>query len=251
VDALIYERLSASLKLLGHHRGEPLGAYDEVASVYDAFAKWWDQRIAAPALAHLYHLLQERIQPGASILDAGAGTGERTLAVLRYCQPKEVVALDASAAMLAIARSKIYDPRVRFVQGDSRQLPFTDQTFDVVVCTWVIETLDDPRAAVKEFIRVIKPDGLVLLTFCRLPNNRLGDVLTTILAKVTTPDSPLSHLLAEKDHPCHSCDHSSLVQFVGGFTTCAVLTKCSHVTSGHVPCASECKKTGETGHQHE
>jgi ubiquinone/menaquinone biosynthesis C-methylase UbiE len=233
VDALTYEHLSASLKLLLRHRGEPVGAYDEVASVYDAFARLWDQHIAAPALAYLYHLLQERIQLGASILDAGAGTGERTLAVLRYSQPKEVVALDASAAMLTVARSKIHDPRVCFEQGDLRHLPFADQTFDAVVCTWAIETLDTPRAAVEEFVRVIKPDGLVLATFCSLPNNRLGEML----AKVTTPSSPLSHLLVEKDHPFHRCDRSSLVQFVGGLTTCAVLARCCDITDEHLPCA--------------
>jgi ubiquinone/menaquinone biosynthesis C-methylase UbiE len=245
VNALISEHLLGYLKLLLRHRGEPVGAYDEVALVYDAFARLWDQHIAAPALAHLYHLLRERIQPGASILDAGAGTGERTRAVLRYSQPKEVVALDASAAMLAVARSKIQDPRVCFAQGDLRHLPFADQTFDAVVCTWAIETLDEPRAAVEEFVRVIKPDGLVLATFCSLPDNRLGKVL----AKMTTLSSPLSHLLAEKDHPFHRCNRSSLVQFVGGLTTCAVLARGCAVTNEHLSYASGNEKASERGHQ--
>jgi 2-polyprenyl-3-methyl-5-hydroxy-6-metoxy-1,4-benzoquinol methylase len=52
---------------------------------------------------------------------------------------------------------------MRFVQGDVRRLPFDDNTFDVVICTWVVEIMDDPRAVVQEFIRVIKPDGILTL----------------------------------------------------------------------------------------
>ncbi len=46
-------------------------------------------------------------------------------------QSGKVIALDASEAMLDVARSKIEDPRVSFVQGDVRHLPFADDTFDL------------------------------------------------------------------------------------------------------------------------
>ncbi len=74
--------ITSYLKLLHRHRGEPEGAYDEVAAVYDNFAKVWDEHVAAPALAQVNHLIEERVKPGVLVLDAGTGTGERTLALL-------------------------------------------------------------------------------------------------------------------------------------------------------------------------
>ncbi|WP_201366122.1 class I SAM-dependent methyltransferase [Dictyobacter formicarum] len=83
----------------------------------------------------------------------------------------------------------VHEPRVCFEQGDIRHLPEADQTFDAVVCIWVIETLDDPRAAVSAFVQGIKLDSLVLATFCRLPNNRLGNALQTSPRMLALPQS--------------------------------------------------------------
>lgn len=228
--------IASYLKLLQRHRGETEGAYDEVAAVYDDFAKVWDEHVAAPALAHVNHLIEERVKPGALVLDAGAGTGERTLALLAHSQPGKVIALDASAAMLDIARSKIQDSRVSFVQGDVRRLPFADDTFDVIVSTWVIEIMDDPRAVVQEFIRVIKPGGLVIYAFCSLPGGTLGNTLKYVMTKGSSKEGPLTHLLPKEERPFHQCEYSSLTQFAGGLTTVATVGKCCTVTDEFVAC---------------
>lgn len=155
-------KLSSYLRLVRRHRGEARGSYDEVASAYDDFAGVWDRHITAPALEHFTRIVEQRVAPGARILDAGAGTGERTLALLRHSQLGEVVALDASEGMLDVARLKIRDSRVSFAVGDLARLPFDANTFDVVSCTWAIEIMDDPRAAVQELIRMIKPETTTL-----------------------------------------------------------------------------------------
>ncbi len=235
----IKEKLASYLKLLHRHRGEAAGAYDEVASVYDDFARVWDQHIAAPALKQVNQLIEQWVKPGAVVLDAGAGTGERTLAILQQSQPGKVIAFDASEGMLAVARSKIRDPRVQFMRGDVHHLPFADNTFDVVVSTWVIEIMADPRAVVQEFIRVIKPGGIVMYAFCSLPEGTLGNTFKYVMAKtskVSSEESPLTHLLPKDEQPFHRCEYSSLKQFAGGLTTVATVGKCCTVTDEFVAC---------------
>jgi len=233
-----HDRLESYLGLLRLHRGEGRDAYDGVARAYDGFAHVWDRHIAAPALAHFNALVAQHMTAGAHILDAGAGTGERTLALLRHSHTGRITALDGSQGMLAVAQGKISDPCVAFVRGDVTQLPFADNTFDIVTSTWVIETLAEPRAAVREFVRVIKPEGVVIYTFCSLPEGRGGALLHQVIELAAPGSGPLSVLLSEHERPFHRCERSSLCQFAGGLTTVATVAKCCSIEQQYLPCTT-------------
>ncbi|MFB6068612.1 MAG: class I SAM-dependent methyltransferase [Halobacterium sp.] len=86
------------------------------------------------------------------ILDAGAGTGAST-AVFR--DPGETVALDASREML------LENDAPARVVGDFDALPFRDATFDAVAFTASLFLVADPRTAVAEAARVLRPGGVV------------------------------------------------------------------------------------------
>jgi len=158
--------------------------------------------------------------------------------VLEHGRPGHVLALDASAGMLAVARAKVADPRVSLVLGDLRWLPFADNTFDLVCCTWTVEILDSPRLAVQEFVRVIKPDGLMVYAFCSLPGGPIGRALEFVMRRLSSSDEPLTHLLPDQEQPFHHCERSSLQRFSGGLTTVAAVAKCCPIVDAGLPCVS-------------
>jgi ubiquinone/menaquinone biosynthesis C-methylase UbiE len=116
------------------------------------------QRVREVAFAALH------LEPGQRILDAGAGTGEvARLLATRLCGSGSIVALDASAAVLAEARARDEGTCVQYLQGDVTALDFPDGWFDAARCERVLQHLADPGAAVAELARVTRPGGRVCL----------------------------------------------------------------------------------------
>lgn len=245
-DPTLIEQIGAFLHLTTHHRGESEDAYNDAAPGYDLFASVWDRTVAAPALARFEELLVARTPPGASVLDVAAGTGRRTQLILERTDAGRVVALDSSAQMLDEARRKISDARVEFVHGSALDLPFADDSFDVVCSTWLLSILDDPRAAVGEFLRVLRPGGTVLYTYCSLPNSAVGE-LATWLATLNPESNPLTHMLPASEEPVHRCDSSTLDRFALGFTSVVSLGKCCQVYEAGLPCKADLPVQSEQG----
>jgi SAM-dependent methyltransferase len=90
------------------------------------------------------------------VLDVAAGTGH----VARRLAPRvrTVVALDATRAMLEQGREHA-PGNVLFVQGDAGQLPFLDESFDVVVTRFAIHHFEAPEHQLAEMRRVLRPGG--------------------------------------------------------------------------------------------
>ena len=116
---------------------------------------WWyrgRRRIIAAELAQL------PIPPHAAILDAGCGSG-RTMVELVELGEVHGVELDPEAVEVARARSA-----GEIVVGRLEELPFGDDTFDLITCLDVIEHTPDDRVTLNELRRVSKPGGWLLLT---------------------------------------------------------------------------------------
>ncbi len=103
------------------------------------------------------------------VLDAGSGTGIVTLGFYGAgFRPKKTVALDLSFNSLEISREqfakdkKTDETNISAVQGNILQLPFADETFDLIITCGVLEyvSLDE---GLKEFARVLKKDAKLVL----------------------------------------------------------------------------------------
>lgn len=97
------------------------------------------------------------------ILDVGTGPG--VFACLYVQMGHEVVGLDFSERMLAVARQRAADLRVdcSFVFGDAEEPPFDDGSFDVVSSRHVLFNLPRPGVAVRQWVRLLKPGGRMIL----------------------------------------------------------------------------------------
>ncbi|KAA5599865.1 metalloregulator ArsR/SmtB family transcription factor [Blastochloris sulfoviridis] len=103
-------------------------------------------------------------QPAGTLLDLGTGTGR----MLQLLAPKvgHAVGLDASPAMLAIARANLEKAGIRNAevrQGDLFAPPFVSASFDLVVVHSVLHYLDDPAGALRQAASLVAPGGRLLV----------------------------------------------------------------------------------------
>jgi len=139
--------------------------YEALAATYD---RQW-RRYHVETFSRVVRYLRDSHAP--SILDVPCGTGELLRWLLPQAPEAHVIGVDASEAMLSIARQKwVGQPRVRFQHGLAEALPFADATFDWVLCCSSLHYFRQPERVLSEFARVLKPTGrLLLLDWCRNP----------------------------------------------------------------------------------
>jgi SAM-dependent methyltransferase len=101
-----------------------------------------------------------RVTSDTRLLDVGCGAG--LLSLLASLRGAQVTALDASPALLEIARQRL--PRANVREGDLEALPFVDASFDAVVAVNSLFFADDMGVALREIIRVVRPGGRVVVT---------------------------------------------------------------------------------------
>jgi ubiquinone/menaquinone biosynthesis C-methylase UbiE len=96
------------------------------------------------------------------ILDVAIGTGR---SLPHYPADAVVTGIELSPAMLAIARRRAaaLGRGVALLEGDAENLPFSDSSFDTVVCALSLCAIPDPAAAISEMRRVLRPGGHLLL----------------------------------------------------------------------------------------
>ena len=113
------------------------------------------------------------------VLEIACGTGRLTRHLRRYFPATtKLVASDISPDMLELARRLLKDPSIEFQTADVQQLPFSDDSFDLVVCQYGLMFLPEKLTGFKEIYRVLKPGGrLVFSTWDSVDNVPLLDLL--------------------------------------------------------------------------
>jgi len=143
--------------------------YDWWADTYDAGKSGVQKQDARTLVAPLLERLERNgaNTPDALILDAATGTGR--LPVVLLGEPRftgRVIGLDISSGMLKKAGERLasFGSRSVLLHQRAAPLPFPDGTFAAASCLESVELLADRDAHFREFMRVLKPGGILLIT---------------------------------------------------------------------------------------
>ena len=152
--------------------------FSAIAPTYDLnnrlHSLWRDQswRRAAVEMA--------RVQPADIVLDVACGTGDLAMAFAngrqRAVGGRRVLGVDFTCEMLAIARDKAEQMGTApplYHAGDAMRLPVADQSVDIVSIAFGIRNVARPEAAFREFHRVLRRAGRLVILEFGLPTNRL------------------------------------------------------------------------------
>lgn len=131
--------------------------FDDVAPRYDitnlamsgGLEKYWRRAV----------LREINARPGDRVLDIAAGTG--TSSAILADRGVDVVPADFSLGMLRVGRNR--RPDLPYIGADATALPFADESFDVVTISFGIRNVADHARALREFRRVAKPGGKLVV----------------------------------------------------------------------------------------
>jgi demethylmenaquinone methyltransferase/2-methoxy-6-polyprenyl-1,4-benzoquinol methylase len=131
--------------------------FDRISPVYDRMNRLMslgmDRRWRRKAVAAI------DIPNGAKVLDLACGTGDMGLEALSQVQNLQIVGVDPSPAMLAIARNRLMTWNTALSMAWGEQLPFRDSIFDRAMIAFGIRSFPNRLTALKELRRVVMPGG--------------------------------------------------------------------------------------------
>ena len=153
----------------------------------------------------------------ARILEIAAGTGALTHEMAARLDGASIVATDLNPAMLDIAAARFPgDDRLVFRQADALDLPFADESFDIVACQFGAMFFPDKAMGYAEARRVLKPGGRYLFNvWDTVETNEFTAVMLDALAELFSADPP--RFLARTPHGYHDAGTIELDIMAGGF----------------------------------
>ena len=137
--------------------------FDRIAARYDAMNRILSFGLDRGWRRRTVRALELGARP--RVLDLATGTGDLAIDIARRHPDAEVIGLDPSREMLAIARAKLarrgLADRVSLVVGDAQDLPYGDAELDAATIAFGIRNVPDRPRALREMARVVRPGGRI------------------------------------------------------------------------------------------
>ena len=136
-------------------------------------------------------------EPFDDLLDCGCGTGPMISLLYEKDRTKHYVGLDLTPKMIEVAKAKNLKG-VDWVVGDCENLPFNDESFDVIICTNSFHHYPNPQNFFDSVKRVLRPGGRLVLQGYTAPK--------PILWLMNHTEMPLANLAGHGDVKAYSLD---------------------------------------------
>lgn len=138
-------------------KGESPPSYNDLRSFYDVFHRGWNHNTRIPGDLRR---LAGRLGPwqGKQVLDVGCGVGKW----LRVLSDRGAIPAGIDISPVAIEACQRLVRQAELSCGPAESLPFKDKRFDVVTCLGSLEHFAYPEKALREMVRVAKPDAIFL-----------------------------------------------------------------------------------------
>ena len=156
---------------------------DLVRDVFDSVASRYDimNDLMSGGLHRLwkrYTVNEAAVRPGQAVLDLAGGTGDLALAFAKRVGPEgHVVLADINAAMLEQGRQRLVDGgsagNTSIAQVDAQDLPFDDESFDVVTMAFGLRNVTDKDAALRSIFGTLKVGGKAMILEFSEPHKAL------------------------------------------------------------------------------
>jgi ubiquinone/menaquinone biosynthesis C-methylase UbiE len=153
-------------------------------------------------------------QGNEQVLDAGCGTGHTALTFAPHVA--QVTAVDFSVNMLQQGELLAAErglTNIKFQRADVEQLPFADQTFDLVVSRYSAHHWPHPQRALREFARVLRPGGRLVLSDIVAPESLVLDTLLQTVELLRDPSHVRDHTVVQWLDRCHAANFVAEVTF--------------------------------------
>jgi ubiquinone/menaquinone biosynthesis C-methylase UbiE len=134
------------------------------------FGKWflstptWTVHVLERALQDLERLIPSRRTAYPVVVDVGCGSGKSLKKLSQRFSPQRLVGVDIDPGMLELSRAEAAREGVQaeLVQGSSSRLQLADNSVDLLFCHQTFHHLVEQQEAMREFLRVLKPGGIML-----------------------------------------------------------------------------------------
>lgn len=171
----------------------------------------------------------------AEILDVATGTGDVAFALHRRLPEAHITGLDLSDGMLAVARRKAaaspdtsVPQLLTFVQGDSLNMTFPDNSFDAVTVAYGVRNFEHLADGYREMFRVLRPGGMICVIELSTPQGKITAPLYRIysrhiipaIGKLVSGDSRAYSYLPESIAAAPQRDDMTALMSGAGFTSC-------------------------------
>lgn len=159
------------------YKDSELGKKQQVSDMFDKISGGYDglNRVISLGMDQSWRrkVIQSILDqnPG-KVLDIATGTGDLAISLAEKGL-QNIVGLDLSKGMLEVARKKVKEKnlenQIELVQGDSENLPYSDDHFDAICVAFGVRNFENLEKGLAEILRVLKPGGLFIVLETAVP----------------------------------------------------------------------------------